>query len=144
MSERGNTTHNPELDDQLAHEAQSIVQGHGSNAHVEEFRQSEPMPDDTDPAETVQASGYDGDLEGGLVDDTTDVDAADDPDGVAAEQPDGSGDGADATVYSTSTAGADDGTADVTASNAAVPDATPSTPDLTTATTGSDDADHAE
>lgn len=102
------------------------------------------MPDDTDPAETVQASGYDGDLEGGLVDDTTDVDAADDPDGVAAEQPDGSGDGADATVYSTSTAGADDGTADVTASNAAVPDATPSTPDLTTATTGSDDADHAE
>jgi len=143
MIERGNTTHNPELDDQLAHEAQSIVQGHGSNAHVEEFRQSEPVPDDADDAETVRASGYAGDLEGALVDDTTDVDAADDPAGVAAETPDGSGDGADATVYSTTTAGADDGADDVTASNAAAPDATPETPDLsTTTTTGGDDADH--
>ncbi len=57
MTDRGNSTHGPELDDQLAHEAQSIVQGHGSNAHVEEFRQSEPVPDDTDDAETVTASG---------------------------------------------------------------------------------------
>ncbi|PZF57680.1 hypothetical protein DEJ23_05915 [Curtobacterium sp. MCSS17_008] len=73
MTDRGNTTHGPELDDQLAHEAQSIVQGHGSNAHVEEFRQSEPVPDDTDDAETVTASGYDGALEGSLQDDTTDT-----------------------------------------------------------------------
>lgn len=101
MSERGNTTHNPELDDQLAHEAQSIVQGHGSNAHVEEFRQSEPVPDDTDDDETVRASGYEGEGEGALVSDATDVDAADDPDGVAAEVRDGSGDGADETVYRT-------------------------------------------
>ncbi|WIB15945.1 hypothetical protein DEJ34_02100 [Curtobacterium sp. MCPF17_050] len=132
MSERGNTTHNPELDDQLAHEAQSIVQGHGSNAHVEEFRQSEPVPDDTDDAETVQASGYDGDLEGALVDDSTDVDAADDPDGVAAEQPDGSGDGADATVWSTSSAADPDASADVTSSNASAADGASDTADLPT------------
>lgn len=67
MSERGNTTHNPRLDDELAHETQSIVQGHGPS-HVEEFRQTEPLPDDTDDAETQAASGIDG----GLVD-------ADDP-----------------------------------------------------------------
>ena len=73
MTERGNTTHRPELDEQLAHEAQSIVQGHGSNAHVEEFRQSEPVPDDTDDAETVTASGYDGELEGSLQDDGSGV-----------------------------------------------------------------------
>ncbi|PZE86182.1 hypothetical protein [Curtobacterium sp. MCBD17_032] len=130
MSERGNTTHNPELDDQLAHEAQSIVQGHGSNAHVEEFRQSEPVPDDTDDAETVRASGYDGDLEGALVDDSTDVDAADDPDGVAAEQPDGGGDGADATVYTTSSEADPGASADVTSSNASAADGGSDTADL--------------
>lgn len=72
MTDRGNSTHGPELDDQLAHEAQSMVQGHGSNAHVEEFRQAEPVPDDTDDAETVAASGYDGEGEGSLQDDSTD------------------------------------------------------------------------
>jgi len=99
--QRGNTTHSPEVDDQLAHEAQSIVQGHGSNAHVEEFRQSEPVPDDTDDAETVRASGYAGDGEGALRAEGTDIDAPDDPDGVAAETRDGSGEGADETVYTT-------------------------------------------
>jgi len=63
MSERGNTKHGPRLDDELAHESQSLVQGHGPS-HVEEFRQTEPLPDDTDDAETVAASG----LDGGLVD----------------------------------------------------------------------------
>jgi hypothetical protein len=82
MAERGNTTHRPELDEQLAHEAQSIVQGHGSNSHVEEFRQSEPVPDDTDDAETLRASGYDGEVEGELQDDSTDVLPEDDADVV--------------------------------------------------------------
>jgi hypothetical protein len=122
MMERGNTTHNPELDDQLAHEAQSVVQGHGSNAHVEEFRQSEPVPDDTDAAETVTASGYDGAVEGALVDDGTDVSAPDDAEGVAAEGRDGTGDGADATVYSTSSPTDPDASSDVTATNAAASD----------------------
>ena len=98
MTERGNTTHRPELDEQLAHEAQSIVQGHGSNAHVEEFRQSEPVPDDTDGPETLAASGYDGELQ----DDTTDVLPEDDAD-RADPLPTGDGDGADATVYRTET-----------------------------------------
>lgn len=79
MIERGNTKHGPELDEQLAHEAQSIVQGHGSNAHVEEFRQSEPVPDDSDSDETVEASGYDGPLEGRLLSEATDVTG---PDGM--------------------------------------------------------------
>ncbi|OII09018.1 hypothetical protein [Curtobacterium sp. MCBA15_008] len=82
MTDRGNTTHRPELDEQLAHEAQSIVQGHGSNSHVEEFRQSEPVPDDTDDAETVAASGYDGAVEGELLDDATSTVAEDDADGA--------------------------------------------------------------
>jgi hypothetical protein len=102
MTERGNTTHRAELDEQLAHEAQSIVQGHGSNAHVEEFRQSEPVPDDTDAPETVTASGYDGELEGELQDDATDVLPEDDAD-RADPLPTGEGDGADATVYRTET-----------------------------------------
>ncbi|WP_416264488.1 hypothetical protein ACNANV_02310 [Curtobacterium flaccumfaciens pv. flaccumfaciens] len=111
MTERGNTTHRPELDEQLAHEAQSIVQGHGSNAHVEEFRQSEPVPDDTDSPETVAASGYDGELEGELQDDTTDVLPEDDAD-RADPLPTGDGDEADATVYRTETGeGSTDGSA---------------------------------
>jgi hypothetical protein len=95
MTDRGNTTHRPELDEQLAHEAQSIVQGHGSNAHVEEFRQSEPVPDDTDSPETVTASGYAGEGEGTLVDDTTDTTAVSDPD---VPEP-----AADGTVFTTET-----------------------------------------
>ncbi|WIB78018.1 hypothetical protein DEJ28_02660 [Curtobacterium sp. MCPF17_002] len=106
MTDRGNTTHRPELDEQLAHEAQSIVQGHGSNSHVEEFRQSEPDPDDTDDAETVTASGYDGEVEGALKDDSAGG-LFDQTDGDVPE-PD-----ADGTVYTTETTeeagrGADD------------------------------------
>ena len=59
MSERGNTKHGPRQDEEMKHEAQPIVQGHGPS-HVEEWRQSEPMPDDTDAAEVVDASGLDG------------------------------------------------------------------------------------
>lgn len=71
MTDRGSSTNGPRIDDELAHEAQSIVQGHGSHAHVEEFRQSEAVPDDTDDDETVAASGY----EGSLQDDPTDTTA---------------------------------------------------------------------
>lgn len=87
MIERGNTTHGREVDEQLAHEAQSIVQGHGSSSHVEEFRQAEPVVDDTDDAETLLASGYTGEL----VDDSTHVLPEDDADGI------------DTTVYTTET-----------------------------------------
>jgi hypothetical protein len=68
MIERGNTKHDPEQDEQLRHEAQGIVQGRGGVGHVDEARQTEPLPDDTDSPEVLQASGMDG----ALVDDTTD------------------------------------------------------------------------
>ncbi len=51
-AERGNTTHGPELDDEMKREAQGMVQGHG-RPHAEPFRESEPLPDDTDD-EAVQ------------------------------------------------------------------------------------------
>jgi len=56
MSERGNTTHGFNLDDELQQEEQAIIQGHRPG-HVEEFRQTEPLPDDTDSDEVNQASG---------------------------------------------------------------------------------------
>lgn len=62
MIERGNTKHGPEQDQQLKHEAQGLVQGQGGPGHVEEWRQTEPLPDDTDSAEVQQALRIDGDL----------------------------------------------------------------------------------
>jgi hypothetical protein len=89
MSERGNTTHSARLDEELKHETQSIVQGHGPS-HVEEFRQTEPLPDDTDDAEVLEASGMDG----GFVDADDPIvhrspaDDADDADGAEADDED--------------------------------------------------------
>ncbi|WP_205781411.1 hypothetical protein [Planctomonas deserti] len=58
MSERGNTTHGFNLDDELQQEEQAIIQGHRPG-HVEDFRQTEPLPDDTDSDEVNEASGLD-------------------------------------------------------------------------------------
>jgi len=54
MAERGNTTHGQNLDDQMKHETQGMVRGN-KPAHAEEFRETEPFPDDTDPAEVQEA-----------------------------------------------------------------------------------------
>ena len=54
MAERGNTTHGPNLDDELKHETQGMVQGN-QPAHAEEWRETEPFPDDTDPAAVQEA-----------------------------------------------------------------------------------------
>jgi hypothetical protein len=54
MIERGNTTHGPHVDDQMKHEAQALRQG-GRTGHVEEFRETEPAPDDTDSQEIRDA-----------------------------------------------------------------------------------------
>lgn len=54
MAERGNTKHGSNLDDQMKHETQGAVQGN-QPAHAEEFRETEPFPDDTDPAEVRDA-----------------------------------------------------------------------------------------
>ena len=77
MAERGNTKHGPRQDEELAHEAQPFVQGHGPS-HVEEWRQTEPMPDDTDDPEVVTASGIDGE-ERPADDDVTGAEAVGDP-----------------------------------------------------------------
>ncbi len=53
-AERGNTKHGPQQDEQLEQETRGMVQGHGS-PHVEPFRESEPLPDDTDPPEVERA-----------------------------------------------------------------------------------------
>ncbi|MGF9647787.1 hypothetical protein [Arthrobacter sp. Alg241-R88] len=54
MAERGNTKHGPNLDDQMKHEAQGVVHGI-QPPHAEEWRETEPFPDDTDPAEVQEA-----------------------------------------------------------------------------------------
>ncbi|THG32998.1 hypothetical protein [Naasia lichenicola] len=61
MSSQGSNHYNAALDDQLKHEAQPIIQGHGP-AHVEEWRQTVALPDDTDDPEAVIAWGIDGPL----------------------------------------------------------------------------------
>ena len=98
MSERGNTTHGPRQDEELKHEAQSFVQGHGPS-HVEEWRQTEPMPDDTDDAEVVAASGIDGE-ERDAGDTVSDPAASGRTDAAAPTDA-----GGDAIVYSTETGG---------------------------------------
>ncbi|MBT2512452.1 hypothetical protein [Arthrobacter sp. ISL-30] len=55
MAERGNTTHGPHLDDKMKQETQGMVKGN-QPAHVEEFRETEPFPDDTDPQEVQDAA----------------------------------------------------------------------------------------
>lgn len=53
-AQRGNTTHGPNLDEQLEQESRGMVQGHGA-AHAEPFRETEPLPDDTDSEEVQEA-----------------------------------------------------------------------------------------
>lgn len=57
-SQRGNTKHGPQLDDQMEQESRGMVQGHGS-PHAEPFRETEPLPDDTDDPSTERAFGND-------------------------------------------------------------------------------------
>ena len=57
--ERGNTTHGPRLDEQMEQETRAMVQGHGGSAHAEPFRETEPLPDDTDSEETQAAFRHD-------------------------------------------------------------------------------------
>lgn len=57
--ERGNTKHGPELDEQLEQETRGMVQGHG-RPHAEPFRETEPLPDDTDTDEVRRAFGDEG------------------------------------------------------------------------------------
>lgn len=53
-AERGNTKHGPNLDDQMEQETRGMVQGHGAS-HAEPFRETEPLPDDTDEPDVERA-----------------------------------------------------------------------------------------
>lgn len=53
-AQRGNTKHGPALDDQMEQETRGMVQGHG-RPHAEPFRETEPLPDDTDSEEVERA-----------------------------------------------------------------------------------------
>lgn len=57
-AQRGNTTHGPRTDEQLEQEARGMVQGHGA-PHAEPFRESEPLPEDTDDPEVERAFEHD-------------------------------------------------------------------------------------
>lgn len=72
-SQRGNTKHGPQLDEQMEQETRGMVQGHGS-PHAEPFRETEPLPDDTDDASTESVFRND---ETGEHATEADVDAAD-------------------------------------------------------------------
>ncbi len=73
-AQRGNTTHGPELDEQMKHEAQGMVQGHGA-PHAEPFRETEPLPDDTDPQQVQEAFAHDD-----LIESASSEEGADDAD----------------------------------------------------------------
>lgn len=52
--QRGSTKHGPALDEQLEQETRGLVQGHG-DPHAEPFRETEPLPDDTDAKDVERA-----------------------------------------------------------------------------------------
>jgi hypothetical protein len=54
MAERGNAKNGSNLDDQMQEETQGAVRGN-QPAHTEEFRETEPFPDSTDPSEVQEA-----------------------------------------------------------------------------------------
>lgn len=56
-AQRGNTKHGPALDEQMEQETRAMVQGHGGTSHVESFRETEPLPDDTDAPDVERAFG---------------------------------------------------------------------------------------
>ncbi|WP_404320874.1 hypothetical protein [Arthrobacter luteolus] len=56
MAERGNSTHGRRMDEEMKHEAQNLTRN-ASPDHVEEWRQPEPVADDTDSVEVQEAMG---------------------------------------------------------------------------------------
>ncbi|MFF3036858.1 hypothetical protein [Arthrobacter citreus] len=56
MAERGNSTHGRRMDEEMKHETQNLTRN-ASPDHVEEWRQPEPVADDTDSVEVQDAMG---------------------------------------------------------------------------------------
>ena len=59
MAERGNSTHGRRLDDEMKTETQGLTKNTLPD-HVEEWRQPEPMPDDTDSDDVLEAMNPNG------------------------------------------------------------------------------------
>lgn len=53
--QRGSTKHGPELDEEMKQESRGMVLGHPGRPHAEPFRETEPLPDDTDADEVERA-----------------------------------------------------------------------------------------
>jgi hypothetical protein len=54
VMERGSSKHGPHVDDQMKHEEQGLIQGNRI-PHAEEWRDTEPLPDDTDTPDISDA-----------------------------------------------------------------------------------------
>ncbi|MCC9173892.1 hypothetical protein [Arthrobacter sp. zg-Y179] len=54
MAERGNSTHGRRLDEELKLETEDLTKT-TRPGHLEEWRQPEPLPDDTDSDEVLEA-----------------------------------------------------------------------------------------
>ncbi|MGO4584583.1 hypothetical protein AB4Z38_11940 [Arthrobacter sp. 2RAF6] len=62
-AERGNTKHSPHLDEKMKQETRGMVKGN-QPARAEEGRETEPFPDETDPAQVRNALGIgEGDID---------------------------------------------------------------------------------
>ena len=57
MAERGNTTHGPNLDDQLKHETQGLIQGNHPT-RAEEWRETETVDDGENSPDTGDRPVY--------------------------------------------------------------------------------------
>lgn len=56
MAERGNSTHGRRVDDEMKHETQNLTRNAVPD-HAQEWRQPEPLADDTDSAEVQEVMG---------------------------------------------------------------------------------------
>ncbi|MGW9405046.1 hypothetical protein ACWGQ2_13890 [Arthrobacter sp. NPDC055585] len=56
MAERGNSTHGRRMDEEMKHETQNLTRNAVPD-HAQEWRQPEPLADDTDSAEVQDVMG---------------------------------------------------------------------------------------
>lgn len=56
MAERGNSAHGRRMDEEMKHETQNLTRNAAPD-HAKEWRQPEPLADDTDSAEVQEVLG---------------------------------------------------------------------------------------
>lgn len=88
MAERGSSKHGPILDEKMQQETRGLRNA-GQSPHVEDWRETEPVPDETDSPEVQEAFG--GGLDAGRTVDGEGDSLADSPadldDSEAGEEP---------------------------------------------------------